>query len=68
MSIKQFNPPSDFQDELQHIRDLVFVRDLLRARGAVSSELRECDLVINEARGRLTHSVKRDTARYATAA
>lgn len=68
MSTEQLNPPSDLQDELHHIRDLVFVRDLLRARGAVTSELRECDLVIAEARGRLAHSVTRDTARYATAA
>jgi hypothetical protein len=40
------------QDELRHIRDLVFIRDLLSERGELPNELREYDAVINEARGR----------------
>jgi CHAD domain-containing protein len=56
------------QDELRHIRDLVFIRDLLRERGETSTELREHDAVINEARAQLAESTKRASARYATAA
>jgi hypothetical protein len=63
---------SDLQDELQaelrHIRDLVFVRNMLRERGATSTELRESDAVIDEARAQLAESAKRASARYATAA
>ena len=54
--------------ELRHIRDLVFIRDLLRERGETWSELREWDVVINEARAQLAESAKRASACYATAA
>jgi CHAD domain-containing protein len=59
---------SDMQDELRHIRDLVFIRDLLSERGEPSTELREYDAVINEARAHLAESAKRTSARYAPAA
>jgi hypothetical protein len=63
---------SDLRDELQaelrHIRDLVFVRDLLRERGAASTELRRYDSVIDEARTHLAESAKRASAVYAAAA
>ena len=63
------DPQEDaLQDELRHIRDLVFVRDLLRERGAASSELRECEAVIDAARAQLAESAKRASARYAAAA
>ena len=58
----------ELQDELRHIRDLVFIRDLLRERGETSSELTAYDEVINAARARLAESAKRDSALYATAA
>jgi CHAD domain-containing protein len=58
----------ELQDELDHIRDLVFIRDLLRERGETSTELREYDAVINEARAQLAESAKRASARYADAA
>jgi CHAD domain-containing protein len=58
----------ELQDELRHIRDLVFIRDLLRGRGETSTELSEYDAVINEARAQLAESAKRDSARYVAAA
>jgi CHAD domain-containing protein len=58
----------ELQDELRHIRDLVFIRDLLRERGETSTELSEYDAVINEARAQLAESAKRDSASYAAAA
>jgi CHAD domain-containing protein len=58
----------ELQDELRHIRDLVFIRDLLRERGETSTELSEYDAVINEARAQLAESAKRDSAGYAAAA
>ena len=58
----------ELQDELRHIRDLVFIRDLLCERGETSNELRQYDAVINEARAQLAESAKRASACYATAA
>lgn len=58
----------ELQDELRHIRDLVFIRNLLREHGATATEVRECDAVINEARAQLAELAKRASARYATAA
>ena len=49
-------------EEIRHIRDLVFVRNLLEARGASSVEVRECDAVIDECRRRLAVSAKRASA------
>jgi hypothetical protein len=62
------DPQSELQVDLRHIRDLVFIRDLLRERGAASTELREYDLVIDAARGQLAESAKRASAVYAAAA
>ena len=58
----------EVDEELHHIRDLVFVRELLSARGATADELKECDAVIDGVRGQLAESTKRASARYATAA
>jgi hypothetical protein len=62
------DPQGELQAELRHIRDLVFVRDLLEERGADSTELREYDSVIDEARTQLAESAKRASAVYAAAA
>jgi CHAD domain-containing protein len=62
---RQSDMQDELQDELRHIRDLVFIRDLLSERGETSTELREYDAVINEARAQLAESAKRT---YATAA
>jgi hypothetical protein len=60
--------PDDLQAELRHVRGLVFVRDLLRERGAAAAELREYEAVIDEARARLAESAREASARYAAAA
>lgn len=54
--------------ELRHVRDLVFVRDLLRECGADDAELRDCAATIAEAHARLAESAKRASTRYAAAA
>jgi hypothetical protein len=59
---------AELTDELAHIRDLVFVRDLLRDRGAGAGELDECDAVIEVAQARLAELARRASARYAAAA
>lgn len=59
---------AELQDELRHIGDLVFLRELLRGRGDTPAELRAYDAVIGEARARLAESVKRSAAPFATAA
>jgi len=46
------------QDELRHIRDLIFIRDLLAERGELSTELRKCDAVIDEARVQLRRGLR----------
>jgi CHAD domain-containing protein len=58
----------ELQDELCHIRDLVFIRDLLKERGETSTELGEYEAVINVARAQLAESARRDSACYAAAA
>jgi hypothetical protein len=58
----------ELQAELRHIRDLVVLRDLFRARGASSAELRRYDAVVDEARTRLARSAKQSAAHYASAA
>ena len=62
------DPQSELQAELRHIRDLVFVRDLIRDRGAAPTELRKYDAVIDQARTQLAESAKRASAVYAAAA
>lgn len=61
-------PQDALQHDLRHIRDLVFVRDLLRERGADETELRECDAAIDEAHARLAASARRDSLHCADAA
>jgi CHAD domain-containing protein len=51
----------ELQDELRHIRDLVFIRDLLRERAETSTELRE-------GWAQLAELAKRASVRYASAA
>jgi hypothetical protein len=58
----------ELQEELRHVRDLVFIRDLLKERGETSTELRAYDAVIDEARAQLAESAKRASSRYAAAA
>ena len=58
----------DLRDERRHIRDLIFVRNLLRAHGATPTELRAYDRVINQARGQLADLAKRASGVYAAAA
>jgi len=60
--------PADLQGEVNHIRDLVFVRRLLGERGASPTELEECDAVIRTARVRLAESARELAALYAPAA
>jgi hypothetical protein len=61
-------PTIELEDELRHIRNLVFIRDLLKARGAPVAEVRDCDAVIEDARARLAASSRRDAGHYASAA
>ena len=53
---------AEVEAELDHIRDLVLVRDVLAARGATREELREYDGVIAEAREQLAASTRRALA------
>lgn len=46
------------EQELEHVRGLVVIRDALRARGATQLELRQYDATIRQARRRLAESVK----------
>jgi hypothetical protein len=62
------DPQRELRAELHHIRDLVFVRDLLKERGAATTELRQYDSVIDQARTQLAESAKRASAVYAAAA
>jgi hypothetical protein len=62
------DPQKELQVELRHVQDLIFIRDLLRERGAASSELREYASVIDAARTQLAASAKRASAVYAAAA
>ena len=58
----------ELQEELRHIRDLVFIRELLRERGETAAELSAYDAVINEAQAQLAELARRDSARYVAAA
>jgi len=64
---KLSDPQDAVDDDIRHIRDLVFVRNLLAERGATYDELRDYDAVIDGVRRQLAHSAKR-AARWATAA
>lgn len=65
---KLSDPQNEVDDDIRHIRDLVFVRNLLARRGATYAELRNCDAVIDGVRRQLADSAKRASAGYATAA
>ncbi len=62
------DPQAELHGEVCHVRDLVFVRDLLRERGASANELRAYESVIDAARAQLADSAKRASARFAAAA
>ena len=47
------DPQREVDDEIGHIRGLVLIRQLLAERGALASELRDCDAVIAACRVRL---------------
>jgi len=68
MHWKLSDPQDAVDDEIRHIRDLVFVRNLLAKRGATYAELKDCDTVIDGVRRQLADAAKRASARYATAA
>ena len=65
---RRSDPQNELRHDLRHIRDLVFVRELLRERGAAPTELLECDVVIDEARARLAVSARRASTCLAAAA
>ena len=57
--------PDSVDDELRHIRDLVFVRDLLAERGSPEDELAVCDAEISRVRRRLAAHARRSAQRLA---
>ncbi len=61
------DPQSELEHELRHVRSLVFVRELLRGRGAAPEELRECDAAIAEARARLAWAARDSSSPLAAA-
>ena len=65
---KVYDPQGVVGDDLRHIQDLVFVRDLLAAHGATPAELKEYDAVIDGVRRRLATDAKRVATRFPTAA
>jgi len=58
----------ELREERRHIRDLIFLRNVLGAHGATATELRAYDRVINQARGQLADLAKRPSGAYAAAA
>jgi hypothetical protein len=62
------DPQRRVDEEIRHIRDLVFVRSLLAARGAPAAELGRYDAVIDEARVQLAESARLASAPYVAAA
>lgn len=68
MATVQLSAAGELEGELRHIRDLVFVRDLLRDRGASVAELEECDAAIEDAHARLAETARIASAPYAAAA
>ena len=65
---KVYDPQSVVGDDLRHIQDLVFVRDLLAAHGATPAELKEYDAVIDDVRRRLAQDARSDATQFPTAA
>lgn len=66
--MKKVYDPNGVGDDLRHIQDLVFVRDLLAAHGATPAELKEYDAVIDGVRRRLAKDARRVATRFPTAA
>jgi hypothetical protein len=62
------DPQRQVDEEIVHIRGLVLIRTLLAERGATAAELRECDAVISDCRGRLADLALRASARAPVAA
>ncbi len=65
---KVYDPQGVVGDDLRHIQDLVFVRDLLAAHGATPAELKEYDAVIDGVRRQLAKDARRVATRFPTAA
>ena len=65
---KVYDPQSVVGDDLRHIQDLVFVRDLLAAHGATPAELKEYDAVIDGVRRQLARDAQSDATQFPTAA
>src|ERR1022692_1730859 len=65
---KVYDPHGVVDDDLRHIQDLVFVRDLLAAHGATPAELKEYDAVIDGVRRQLARDAKSDATQFPTAA
>jgi hypothetical protein len=53
------------EHEIQHIHDLLFIRDLLAERGAASDELQQYDTEIAGAREKLAEAARSDCAKLA---
>jgi len=53
------------EDELRHIHDLVFVRNLLAERGSSEDELALCDAEIGRRRRQLAAQARRSAQRLA---
>ncbi len=64
----QSDPEREVGGELRHLRDLVFLRELLRDRGATGAELAGYDATVAHARAGLAESVRRAAASYDNAA
>ena len=65
---KVYDPQGVVGDDLRHIQDLVFGRDLLAAHGATPAELKEYYAVIDGVRRQLAADTRRAATRYPTAA
>jgi hypothetical protein len=62
------NAQLELDQEIRHVRGLVFIRKLLAQRGAEAAELAECDEEIARQRVRLAALARRASAPYAHAA
>ncbi len=68
MSITTLDLRDPVDRQIRHVRDLIFVRDLLARRGADAAELAECDSVIDEQRDELARIARAAAAELAVAA
>lgn len=65
---KLYEPQSAVGEESGHVRDLVFLREVLASHGATPSELRQYDAVIADARKELAEDARRDATPFPSAA